>query len=563
VSIRSIRSRRSSAAPRSAPPRLTAEPTESRETGSSLEGQLSPVAWRTWSLLILVVGTFLRLWQLGLKPLHHDEGVNGLFLVRLIREGEYRYDPANYHGPTLYYFGLALARIKHFFGGALDLDVAGLRTTPALFAIATIWLVLQLRRWTGDRPAILAAGLIAVSPCAVYFARDFIHESLLVFFTVACVASMLHYAESRRRLYLFLAATSAALVFATKETAVISVGVLLFARTGSFLWIRMRGRQALRTASISASVPPWLDLAASLTLLVFLLILFFSSFLSKMDAVRDSVVTFRMWGHTGLVLNRHPWHSYLLWLAESELAILLLGSLGLIISLWQARRTFAVFLAFWALGTIAVYSLLPYKTPWLTLNIVVPLGILAGLGLDFILVNAEKAFGRSSAFIISALILLTATLPIYQCVSLNWFRYDDDSHPYVYSQTPRCFLALVSDINEAAKRFGTGDATSMTVTSSEYWPLPWYLRDYAKAGYYGHVVTPHEQIVVASRSQEAMLWPLLNSDYVRVATYPLRPGVDLVCYFRQQSPVRPAPSSGVVLLRDIPGFLEISLTNAH
>jgi uncharacterized protein (TIGR03663 family) len=536
VSIRSIRSRRSSA-----PPRLTAEPTERRETGSSLEGQLSPVAWRTWSLLILVVGTFLRLWQLGLKPLHHDEGVNGLFLVRLIREGEYRYDPANYHGPTLYYFGLALARIKHFFGGALDLDVAGLRATPALFAIATIWLVLQLRRWTGDRPAIFAAGLIAVSPCAVYFARDFIHESLLVFFTVACVASMLHYAESRRRLYLFLAATSAALVFATKETALISVGVLVLAWVGSLLWIRMRGGRELRSASIRACIPPWRDLAASLALVVLLLILFFSSFLSKMDGIRDSLVTFKMWGHTGLVSNRHPWNSYALWLFESEFAILLLGSVGFVFSLWQARRTFAVFVSFWAFGTIAAYSLLPYKTPWLTLNMIIPLGIIAGLGLDFVLANAKKAFHWSPAATASALIVLTAIVPVYQCVSLNWFRYDDDSHPYVYSQTRRNFLGLVSDITDAAKRFGTGDATSITVTSAEYWPLPWYLRDYSKAGYYGHVVTPHEQIVVASRSQEAMLQPLLNSDYVRVATYPLRPGIDLVCYFRQQSRRTPSP----------------------
>jgi len=41
-------------------------------------------------------------------PLHHDEGVNGNFLVRLVREGAYNYDPANYHGPTLYYFAAVM-----------------------------------------------------------------------------------------------------------------------------------------------------------------------------------------------------------------------------------------------------------------------------------------------------------------------------------------------------------------------------------------------------------------------------------------------------------------------
>jgi uncharacterized protein (TIGR03663 family) len=532
--------------------RVTAQSRKGGETGAAVGRQLSPLVWRASSLLILLVGALLRFWQSDLKPLHHDEGVNGLFLVRLIRDGVYRYDPANYHGPTLYYFALSLARLRHISGGALDLGVAGLRTIPTLFAIATIWLVLQLRRWTDDRAAIFAAGLIAISPGAVYFARDFIHESVLVFFTVACVVSILHYAELRRQLYLFLAAISAALMFATKETALILVVVLLLAWAGSFLWIQIRGRLELRRASIAATFPPWRDLATSLALLIFLLILFFSSFLSNLHGLRDSLTTFKMWGQTGLMANRHPWHFYVLWLAESELAIFVLGGIGLVVTLWQARRKFAVFAAFWALGTTAAYSLLPYKTPWLTLNMVIPLGIVAGLGLDFIFENAEKVFGRSSAYAADALILLTAILSVYQCVSLNWFRYDDDTHPYVYSQTPRSFLSLVNDINEAARHFGTGTATSITVTSAEYWPLPWYLREYSRAGYYGRVVTPHEQIVIASASQEATLRPLLNSDYVRVASYPLRPGVDLVCYFRKQSLATPTPSAAVGTLRDSP-----------
>ena len=50
---------------------------------------------------LLGAATGLRLYALSLKPLHHDEGVNGLFLLKLFREGIYRYDAANYHGPTL------------------------------------------------------------------------------------------------------------------------------------------------------------------------------------------------------------------------------------------------------------------------------------------------------------------------------------------------------------------------------------------------------------------------------------------------------------------------------
>ena len=66
--------------------------------------EISDRTWLIAGAVILLIAAFLRLYDLNLVPLHHDEGVNGNFLVRLVREGAYRYDPANYHGPTLYYF---------------------------------------------------------------------------------------------------------------------------------------------------------------------------------------------------------------------------------------------------------------------------------------------------------------------------------------------------------------------------------------------------------------------------------------------------------------------------
>jgi uncharacterized protein (TIGR03663 family) len=501
------------------------------------ELKLSPATWRVCSWATVTAGAILRLSQLSLKPLHHDEGVNGFFLVRLMREGIYRFDAANYHGPTLYYFALALARLRHLLGRPLDLGVTGLRITPALFSIATIWLILRLRRSLGDRPTLFAAGLIAVSPGAVYFARDFIHESLLVFFTLALVVTVLEWRETHHRLYLLLAAISGALLLATKETATISIAVLLLAWLGSYFWVRDRSRGESFAAAHILPLNHY-EVAMSLLLFVFVLILFFSSFFSNMPGIRDSVRAFRIWGHTGLVSYRQPWYSYLLWLMKSETAILVLGSVGCVFSLWQGSRRFAVFAALWAFGILAAYSLVPYKTPWLILNTVIPMGIAAGLGFDLFLVRIEKAVGRLSTGAIAAFVLLLAIVPAYQCISLNWFRYDDESHPYVYSQTRRGFLSLVREIEESAHRFGTDKQTSITITSADYWPLPWYLRDYPRTGYYGHVIKPHEQIVLASSLQVPLLRPLLDSDYRRVASYPLRPGVDLVCYVREPTVAR-------------------------
>src|SRR5947209_7024561 len=205
----------------------------------------SDLAWRISSTVIMIVGALLRLYNLPLVPLHHDEGVNGNFLVSLVRDGVYRYDPQNYHGPTLYYFSAIIPWVVRFFGGKTAGDAYGLTTfnirfVTAAFGIATIWLVLLLRKRLGTIGVLSAAGLIAISPGAVYLSRYFIHESLFVFFTLGIVVAGLKYYDSGRGVYLILASISAALMVATKETWIINGPVLLIALLTTIVYFKLR-----------------------------------------------------------------------------------------------------------------------------------------------------------------------------------------------------------------------------------------------------------------------------------------------------------------------------------
>ena len=209
---------------------FAADRNQSREATA----EVSERFWRIGTLLIMALAAFLRVYNLNLVPLHHDEGVNGNFLVKLVRDGVYQYDPANYHGPTLYYFSAFVPwLLKILFGTAAretyGLTTISIRLVPAIFGLGTIWLVLLLRKHIGSIAALSAALLLAVSPGAVYLSRYFIHETLFVFFTLGIVVAMLRCFTERNPFYLLLAAASAALLFATKETAIISAAVLLIA----------------------------------------------------------------------------------------------------------------------------------------------------------------------------------------------------------------------------------------------------------------------------------------------------------------------------------------------
>ena len=169
----------------------------------------------------------LRIFDLGLKPLHGDEGVNGLFLLSLFRDGIYRYNPANYHGPSLYYFALVSSSLNHLLSGKEGPSTLAIRMVPVVFGIGLIGLLLTLRPRLGDLGTFIAAGLVAFSPGMVYLSRDFIHETLLGFFTLWLVVCGLRFWDTKKSKYLFLGSLAASLMICTKETAPISLFALL------------------------------------------------------------------------------------------------------------------------------------------------------------------------------------------------------------------------------------------------------------------------------------------------------------------------------------------------
>jgi len=522
-------------------------------------GGLSERTWRLSSFAILCIAAFLRLYNLNLVPLHHDEGVNGNFLVRLVREGVYQYDPANYHGPTLYYFAALIPWATKLLFGRSAMDTYGLNTVtirlvPALFGLATIWLVLLLRKRVGTIAALTAALLLAISPGAVYLSRYFIHETLFVFFTLGAVVASLEFYERRNPVYLMLTAVSVGLLFATKETAMISAGVLVIALVSTHLYRRIHkkatGTKRFRKKNDTEKeygVQDFIDglggpgnLAIWITVAVLVFfavnILFYSSFFTNYPkGIYDALKTFDFWTRTGKSAHVHPPLTYVTWLMKQESPLLFLGTVGAAFTVWKPKNSFALFASLWAFGLLAAYSLVPYKTPWLALNFIVPLAIVAGYAVQSIY---ELDTGQ---WRIPAVVMLVAiAVSGYQTIDLNFFNYDNDDeyYVYVYAHTRREVIKLVDEINRIAQS-KEGGLTGITIVSPDYWPLPWYLRNYTRVGYYGRMTPSNEPIIIASESQRGEIESTFGQLYQQVpsgnasGSFPLRPGVNLLLYVRR------------------------------
>jgi predicted membrane-bound mannosyltransferase len=98
---------------------------------------MSKTVFRGLVPLVVLGALLFRLPSLGLRPMHHDEANQAMKFGTLLETGEYRYDPADHHGPSLYYLTWVLAKTLGRTTTA-SLDEAMLRLLPALFGAGTV-----------------------------------------------------------------------------------------------------------------------------------------------------------------------------------------------------------------------------------------------------------------------------------------------------------------------------------------------------------------------------------------------------------------------------------------
>ena len=106
--------------------------------------------------------------------MHSDEAVNAVKFSQLQWGDGYRYDPHEYHGPTLPYLTLA-SRASDGAEDFVETDKAMYRWVSVVCGLAVVGLTLLLGWAIGWRGALWAGLFCAVSPMMVFFSRYYIH----------------------------------------------------------------------------------------------------------------------------------------------------------------------------------------------------------------------------------------------------------------------------------------------------------------------------------------------------------------------------------------------------
>src|SRR5947207_6486398 len=196
----------------------TAEPAELAEFSSwpdqiaAWQQRLAAVDWRPW--LIVGLAAALRFFLLGIKPPHFDEGINGWFVDQMVKNGFYRYDPTNYHGP-LHFYVLFMSQTL------LGRNIWALRLPVIIVSVVCVWLTLRFEPIVGTRISRWAAVAMAVSPGFVFYGRYSIHEVWMQLSSMLLILGLLGMWRFGTRSYLWCAGMGLTGMILTKETYVI------------------------------------------------------------------------------------------------------------------------------------------------------------------------------------------------------------------------------------------------------------------------------------------------------------------------------------------------------
>ncbi len=213
-----------------------------------------------------------------------------------------------------------------------------------------------------------------------------------------------------------------------------------------------------------------------------------------------------------------PWYYYLLLIPLYEQIGVVFGIIGLIRCIAFPNR-FRLFLVYWFIGNLFIYSWASEKMPWLMIHITMPMMLLGAIGLEPVVVtvlnfakglltrtrsvmgtNLEESnvpllapptrpkvgIAAGSTAIVSFIFAVLLLMPtLHNMYEVSYVHPADGPHEMmVYVQTTpdvNTIMAKVDALDQ--KLYGGKHLLPIGLMDDATWPFAWYLRDYTNVCY--------------------------------------------------------------------------------
>ena len=447
--------------------------------------------------LLVAVALGLRLYELGDRPFHHDESQDAYFSWILWQKGDYAYNPL-LHGPMRFYLTAAMYTL---FG---DSDFTA-RLAPALMGTAMVAMPYFLREQLGRIAAFTAAVLLAIGPSYLYFSRFAREDIYFASISMALFVVVFRFLDRPRRWQPAAIGALIALGFATKETMYIT-GFVAFTFFVLLFWRERGGRGDTWARVKSVGWEAWVWALAAFALVFTLL---FTVFLTNPGGLWDGLYeSIHYWlGQHDVGRGGEKPYFYVVVLFSTEWPILVLGLVGAVLAFRQPTvlRAFLV----WAFAlSLGIYSWAGEKFSWLVLHPLLPLILLAGLGVQWLWESRGTTLGKAG-LAVAAVVALYVPIASF---AVNAQHRADPREFLVSTQSSESVKRVVDQVEAMARK---NPKLTITVDSADgaTFPYAWYFRD-LNVGYLDMTTVdtpPDSDVLILTEGSRARLEPQLTN----------------------------------------------------
>ena len=225
--------------------------------------------------------------------------------------------------------------------------------------------------------------------------------------------------------------------------------------------------------------------------------LLFTTFLTNPDGVRGLYTGLDYWlGQHEVGRGGESWSFYLVVLFGVEWPVLLLGAVGAVVS-FRRPTLLRLFLIWGFVLSLVVYSWAGEKFAWLVLHPLLPLLLLAGVGVQAIWETRRRWYGKVGA----VAVVLGFAYAGYASYLVNAEHRADPRELLVSTQSSEEAKRVADEVVARAER----RPTTITVDSSEgaTFPWAWYFRDlpvgYLELGAGSTAPAPDTDVLILTR----------------------------------------------------------------
>lgn len=422
-------------------------------------------------LSVVAASACLHLWKLGYRPLAHDEAIDAWFSWQARNLGVMKYDPV-YHGPLRFYLeGLGFH--------ALGTGAGAARAVAALAGIVATALIATRRGLLGRWGAPAAALLFTISPTALTVTRTGREDSLTGLVSLAMllmVADALRRGAPTERHLIGLGALLAVSWSIKETTFIFGFAAVCFLVALAVAWYR-GGPRAARFYRGLAAVG-WRAWVAAGVAFLAVMVVVFTSMLRYPGGLESGLLDgLRYW------LSQHEvgrggqrWTFYLTVLFAYEWLLLVFAGAGAGHG-WRRRDPIVGWFASMALVQLVVYTWAGEKFAWLMLHPIIPMVLLAGIGVQAIVDGLGGVnLRRPTHAALASVTALAAAATLFVAVRPAITHGDDTRELLVTVQTSGRVRDLAAEFRRGQDA-GTLGPILVDDRDSGSWPWVWYLHE--------------------------------------------------------------------------------------